>query len=94
MLFSLLSDLHNLFFLCHTYMPSCSCFSVFLEIFFSALNKLFGSVAFFLNVQVFEAFGQVELVQLPLDETGHCKGFGFVQVRTSTKSLNGSTQSW
>ncbi|XP_062178153.1 uncharacterized protein LOC133882928 isoform X2 [Alnus glutinosa] len=29
--------------------------------------------------QVFEAFGQVELVQLPLDETGHCKGFGFVQ---------------
>ncbi|XP_068646757.1 uncharacterized protein [Aristolochia californica] len=30
--------------------------------------------------QVFEPFGQVELVQLPLDpETGHCKGFGFVQ---------------
>ncbi|CAN6452565.1 unnamed protein product [Victoria cruziana] len=30
--------------------------------------------------QVFEAFGPVELVQLPLDsETGHCKGFGFVQ---------------
>lgn len=31
--------------------------------------------------QVFEPFGAVELVQLPLDpETGHCKGFGFVQV--------------
>ncbi|XP_055962222.1 uncharacterized protein LOC126653691 isoform X2 [Mercurialis annua] len=29
--------------------------------------------------QVFEPFGIVELVQLPLDETGHCKGFGFVQ---------------
>ncbi|XP_050263124.1 uncharacterized protein LOC126707486 isoform X2 [Quercus robur] len=29
--------------------------------------------------QVFEAFGQVELVQLPVDETGHCKGYGFVQ---------------
>ncbi|KDP33302.1 hypothetical protein JCGZ_13089 [Jatropha curcas] len=29
--------------------------------------------------QVFEPFGTVELVQLPLDDTGHCKGFGFVQ---------------
>ncbi|KAF9618517.1 hypothetical protein IFM89_001918 [Coptis chinensis] len=29
--------------------------------------------------QVFEPFGAVELVQLPLDESGHCKGFGFVQ---------------
>ncbi|XWS55117.1 hypothetical protein CRYUN_Cryun10bG0147500 [Craigia yunnanensis] len=29
--------------------------------------------------QVFESFGSVELVQLPLDETGHCKGFGFIQ---------------
>ncbi|XP_040972720.1 RNA-binding protein 39 isoform X2 [Gossypium hirsutum] len=29
--------------------------------------------------QVFEPFGSVELVQLPLDETGHSKGFGFVQ---------------
>ncbi|XP_027075303.1 uncharacterized protein [Coffea arabica] len=30
--------------------------------------------------QIFEAFGPVELVQLPTDpETGHCKGFGFVQ---------------
>lgn len=28
---------------------------------------------------VFEAFGQVELVQLPPDESGQCKGFGFVQ---------------
>lgn len=34
-----------------------------------------------MNTQVFEPFGTVELVQLPLDETGHCKGFGFVQVR-------------
>lgn len=32
------------------------------------------------NVQVFGAFGPVELVQLPPDETGNCKGFGFVQV--------------
>lgn len=31
--------------------------------------------------QIFEAFGPVELVQLPLDpETGQCKGFGFIQV--------------
>ncbi|GMH01403.1 hypothetical protein Nepgr_003242 [Nepenthes gracilis] len=30
--------------------------------------------------QIFEPFGPVELVQLPLDiETGQCKGFGFVQ---------------
>ncbi|PPS01156.1 hypothetical protein GOBAR_AA19534 [Gossypium barbadense] len=29
--------------------------------------------------QVFESFGTVELVQLPLDESGHSKGFGFVQ---------------
>ncbi|KAJ4715957.1 RNA-binding protein 39-like [Melia azedarach] len=29
--------------------------------------------------QVFEPFGTVELVQLPVDDTGHCKGFGFVQ---------------
>ncbi|TXG64872.1 hypothetical protein EZV62_011866 [Acer yangbiense] len=29
--------------------------------------------------QVFEPFGTVELVQLPFDDTGHCKGFGFVQ---------------
>lgn len=33
---------------------------------------------------MFEAFGQVELVQLPLDESGHCKGFGFVQVNFIT----------
>ena len=33
------------------------------------------------HIQVFEPFGAVELVQLPTDpETGHCKGFGFVQV--------------
>jgi RNA-binding protein 39 len=32
-------------------------------------------------MQVFEPFGPVELVQLPLDpETNQCKGFGFVQV--------------
>lgn len=34
-----------------------------------------------LNIQIFEPFGEVELVQMPLDETGNCKGFGFVQVR-------------
>jgi len=36
--------------------------------------------------QVFEPFGQVELVQLPLDPlTGLCKGFGFVQVSISIR---------
>lgn len=36
------------------------------------------------NAQIFEPFGPVELVQLPLDlETGQCKGFGFVQVSDS-----------
>ncbi|GAB2260173.1 hypothetical protein Droror1_Dr00011028 [Drosera rotundifolia] len=29
--------------------------------------------------QIFEPFGPVELVQLPLDETGQCKGYGFIQ---------------
>ncbi|AEC06560.1 putative splicing factor, RBM39, nucleotide-binding alpha-beta plait domain superfamily [Arabidopsis thaliana] len=29
--------------------------------------------------KVFESFGSVELVQVPRDETGLCKGFGFVQ---------------
>ncbi|XP_030522944.1 RNA-binding protein 39 isoform X2 [Rhodamnia argentea] len=29
--------------------------------------------------KIFEPFGEVELVQLPLDESGSCKGFGFVQ---------------
>lgn len=32
-------------------------------------------------LQVFEPFGQVELVQLPTDPlTGLCKGYGFIQV--------------
>jgi RNA-binding protein 39 len=45
--------------------------------------------------QVFEPFGQVELVQLPLDPlTGLCKGFGFVQFARledakAAQSLNG-----
>ncbi|XP_068639259.1 uncharacterized protein [Aristolochia californica] len=45
--------------------------------------------------QVFEPFGSVELVQLPLDpETGQCKGFGFVQFARledskAAQSLNG-----
>ncbi|KAI3922522.1 hypothetical protein MKX01_006211 [Papaver californicum] len=45
--------------------------------------------------QVFEPFGAVELVQLPLDqETGQCKGFGFVQFARledarAAQSLNG-----
>ncbi|KAG6487906.1 hypothetical protein ZIOFF_056644 [Zingiber officinale] len=35
--------------------------------------------------QVFEPFGQVELVQLPLDPlTGLCKGYGFIQVSAVT----------
>ncbi|XXG40378.1 hypothetical protein AAC387_Pa01g1112 [Persea americana] len=29
--------------------------------------------------QVFEPFGTVELVQLPTDDAGHCRGYGFVQ---------------
>ncbi|XP_054777097.1 uncharacterized protein LOC129285423 [Prosopis cineraria] len=47
--------------------------------------------------RVFEAFGQVELVQLPLDEAGHCKGFGFVQFACledarNAQSLNGQLE--
>jgi hypothetical protein len=35
-------------------------------------------------LQVFEPFGQVELVQLPMDPlTGLCKGYGFIQVSYS-----------
>jgi hypothetical protein len=35
-------------------------------------------------LQVFEPFGQVELVQLPTDPlTGLCKGYGFIQVSYS-----------
>jgi len=45
--------------------------------------------------QVFEPFGQVELVQLPLDPmTGLCKGYGFIQFARledakAAQSLNG-----
>ncbi|KAK1295717.1 Nucleolin 1 [Acorus calamus] len=48
--------------------------------------------------QVFEPFGHVELVQLPLDqETGQCKGFGFVQFARledarAAQSLNGQLE--
>lgn len=43
-------------------------------------ETLFSCFLLFL-AQIFEPFGPVELVQLPLDlETGQCKGFGFVQV--------------
>uniref|UniRef100_A0A5B7AU51 Putative RNA-binding protein 39 n=1 Tax=Davidia involucrata TaxID=16924 RepID=A0A5B7AU51_DAVIN len=48
--------------------------------------------------QIFEAFGTVELVQLPTDpETGHCKGFGFVQFAQlehakAAESLNGKLE--
>ncbi|KAI4370771.1 hypothetical protein MLD38_019080 [Melastoma candidum] len=47
---------------------------------------------------IFEAFGPVELVQLPLDpETGHCKGFGFVQFTQlehakAAQSVNGKLE--
>lgn len=37
---------------------------------------------FFDPCQVFEAFGTIELVQLPRDEAGLCKGFAFIQVTT------------
>ncbi|KAK6946451.1 Splicing factor RBM39, linker [Dillenia turbinata] len=48
--------------------------------------------------QVFESFGTVELVQLPLDpETGYCKGFGFVQFARledakAAETLNGQLE--
>ncbi|CAE6093302.1 unnamed protein product [Arabidopsis arenosa] len=49
--------------------------------------------------QIFEAFGPVELVQLPLDpETGQCKGFGFIQFaqlehsKAAQISLNGKLE--
>ncbi|XP_021713961.1 RNA-binding protein 39-like [Chenopodium quinoa] len=48
--------------------------------------------------KIFESFGPVELVQLPLDpETGHCKGFGFVQFAQvehakAAQSLNGKIE--
>ncbi|KAA8535974.1 hypothetical protein F0562_028452 [Nyssa sinensis] len=48
--------------------------------------------------QVFEPFGTVELVQLPTDpETGHCKGFGFIQFARledarAAQSLNGQLE--
>ncbi|KAG1369821.1 RNA-binding protein 39 [Cocos nucifera] len=45
--------------------------------------------------QVFEPFGPVELVQLPVDlETGHCKGYGFIQVEhaKAAQSLNGKLE--
>ncbi|KAM1043909.1 hypothetical protein ACFX13_035873 [Malus domestica] len=47
--------------------------------------------------QVFGAFGPVELVQLPLDETNNCKGFGFVQFARledarNSLSLNGQLE--
>ncbi|XP_022750996.1 RNA-binding protein 39-like [Durio zibethinus] len=49
--------------------------------------------------QIFEPFGPVELVQLPLDlETGQCKGFGFVQFaqlehsKAAQSALNGKLE--
>ncbi|KAJ8769614.1 hypothetical protein K2173_005217 [Erythroxylum novogranatense] len=49
--------------------------------------------------QLFEPFGTVELVQLPLDlETGQCKGFGFVQfaqvenAKAAQNALNGKLE--
>lgn len=48
--------------------------------FFLSVSFIFSQLFPFLY-QIFEAFGPVELVQLPLDpETGQCKGFGFIQV--------------
>ncbi|XP_019463309.1 PREDICTED: RNA-binding protein 39-like isoform X1 [Lupinus angustifolius] len=48
--------------------------------------------------EIFEPFGPVEVVQLPLDlETGHCKGFGFIQFAQlehakAAQSLNGKLE--
>ncbi|GMN38210.1 hypothetical protein TIFTF001_007445 [Ficus carica] len=49
------------------------------------------------RLYVFGAFGPVELVQLPVDETGQCKGFGFVQFSRlddarNALSLNGQLE--
>ncbi|KAJ0971995.1 hypothetical protein J5N97_019954 [Dioscorea zingiberensis] len=66
----------------------------------AALRKLYvGNLHFSITEdqlrQIFEPFGPVELVQLPLDlETGHCRGYGFVQFAQlehakAAQSLNG-----
>lgn len=49
---------------------------------FKIVLNFFPDIFFLVLIaQIFEPFGPVELVQLPLDlETGQCKGFGFVQV--------------
>ncbi|XP_042443965.1 RNA-binding protein 39-like [Zingiber officinale] len=44
--------------------------------------------------QIFEPFGTMDLVQLPLDETGQCRGYGFIQFAQlehakAAQSLNG-----
>ncbi|CAL5342754.1 unnamed protein product [Camellia sinensis] len=50
------------------------------------------------SVRIFEAFGPVELVQLPTDpEIGHCKGFGCIQLAQlehakAAQSLNGKLE--
>jgi hypothetical protein len=49
--------------------------------FINLYGILFLTFIFTICSQIFEPFGPVELVQLPLDlETSQCKGFGFVQV--------------
>ncbi|KAH7663608.1 RNA-binding protein 39 [Dioscorea alata] len=66
----------------------------------AALRKLYvGNLHFSITEeqlrQIFEPFGPVELVQLPLDlETGQCRGYGFVQFAQlehakAAQSLNG-----
>ncbi|KAI3715364.1 hypothetical protein L6452_22345 [Arctium lappa] len=41
-----------------------------------AEKVLYSPLQLLLEFQVFESFGTVELVQLPTNETGNCKGFG------------------
>ncbi|XP_052118649.1 polyadenylate-binding protein, cytoplasmic and nuclear-like [Arachis duranensis] len=60
------------------------------------LTQCWGNEIHLFN-KVFEAFGQVELVQLHLDESENCKGFGFVQFARlenarNAQSLNGQLE--
>lgn len=69
-------------FLCETcislYLSDFLCDSFFRKVLLLVVSFIKFAILFF---QIFESFGPVELVQLPTDpETGHCKGFGFVQV--------------
>lgn len=72
----------------HPYAFVCRSLVCFWLFWLSELLKFFCCLFLFLSFQVFEPFGPVELVQLPLDlETGQCKGYGFVQVSTTQGTM-------